>query len=157
MASNAYVYCTLPDVEAMTALTFDAESNPSNTEASNIIERVGAEINGTLKAAGYALPITDAQDRNYLAHYNILGAAYRCWYAAVQGTEGHISPQTWREDYQQFLDDIREGKVKLINTSPADGDLTDLVSIPIDRVDGYSEEADNYTDYTTDTVVFRIV
>ena len=157
MASNAYVYTTLGQVEALTSLTFAADDSPSNTEASAIIEQVAQEINGTLRAAGYVLPITDTVDRNYLALFNRLGAAYRCWYAAVQGTDDHISPQTWREDYAKFLDDLRTGKVKLINTDPAAGDLTDLVSIPIDRVDGYSEEAETYTDYSTDTVIFRIV
>ena len=157
MASTDLVYCELTDVEARTGLNFGGEEQPSNTKAMEIIEKVAFEINGYLKAAGYSLPVTDATDRQFLSHYNDLGAAYQCWYAAVQGTDDHVNAQSWKEDYLRFLSDIRDGKVELPVGSPDDGAQDDMVSIPLDRVDGYSEEAENMTGYVTDEVIIRIV
>ena len=76
-------YCTLRDVSTITGLPYDAESQPSNTEALTIIKMVGAEIDGHLKAAGYTLPITNEDDVLLLKYYNQQGAACQCWNADV--------------------------------------------------------------------------
>jgi hypothetical protein len=119
---SEYAYCTLADVEGETAFKYDAESNPSRTEARNIIEGVAAEIDGALQAVGYVIPVASTATRalRMLRRYNILGAAYRCWHADVRGTDGFPAVESWELDFRTFLQRIIDGKIKLPGVDDTD-------------------------------------
>lgn len=104
-----FSYCTLGDVEATVQLKYGPEDRPSRAEATRIIRGVAAEIDGVLEAAGYTIPIPQAATRalEMLKHYNILGGSYRCWWAATRGTQAFPAATSWREDYKDFLERIR--------------------------------------------------
>ena len=110
-----FSYCDLADVEGTVQLKFGPEDRPSRAEATRIIRGVAAEIDGVLEAAGYTLPIPQSATRSLdmLKHYNILGGAYRCWYAAFRGSQDMTSPPTWREDYKDFLMGLRKNEIAL--------------------------------------------
>ena len=112
---NLYAYCSLADVEGTTGFKYDAETHPSRTEARNIVEGVAAEIDGVLEATGYSLPIASSATRtlSMLRHYNILGAAYRCWHADVRGPESFPAVVSWETDFREFITRLEEGKTKL--------------------------------------------
>lgn len=112
---SEFAYCSLADVEGETGFKYDAESQPSRTEATNIIEGVAAEIDGALEAVGYTIPVASTATRalQMLRRYNILGAAYRCWHADVRGTDDFPAVKSWELDFRTFIKNISEGKIKL--------------------------------------------
>lgn len=112
---SLFAYCSLADVEGTTGFKYDAESQPSRTEARNIIEGVAADIDGALEAAGYSLPIASSATRTLtrLKYYNTLGAAYRIWHADVRGAETFPAVVSWETDYREFITRLEDGKTKL--------------------------------------------
>lgn len=104
-----FSYCDLGDVEGTTQKKYDAESRPSRTEANRIVRGVASEIDGVLEAAGYQIPVPQEASRalEMLRYYNVLGGAYRCWHAATRGTQTFPAAVSWREDYKDFLERIR--------------------------------------------------
>jgi len=110
-------YCNLADVEGEVGFKYDAETQPSRTEAREIIIGVAAEIDGALEAVGYTIPIPASATRTLqmLKRYNTIGAAYRLWHADVRGTDNFPHVQSWELDFRTFLERIIEGKMKLPN------------------------------------------
>lgn len=148
-------YCTLKNVEAKTGLTYNGESQPTNTEVLTIVTDVAAEIDGVLRAAGYSVPATGANDKALLRHYNTLGAAYQAWHAGISGTDKFPRVEAWERDYRDFLSRIRRGEQTLIDQVPDGGAPSTLASIELDRTDGYAEEADD-SEYGATTVYVRV-
>lgn len=58
--------------------TFDATTQPTLTEVEGFIDQMSAQLNGWLAAAGYSIPVTNAQAVQILAGYSNLGAAGLC-------------------------------------------------------------------------------
>ena len=112
---SEFAYCNLADVEGTTGFKYDAESQPSRTEAREVIIGVAAEIDGVLEAVGYTVPVSSASTRTLamLKRYNVLGAAYRLWHADIRGTDTFPAAVSWETDFKDFLDRLTDGKVKL--------------------------------------------
>lgn len=108
-------YCNLADVEGETGFKYDAETQPSRTEAREIIITVAAEIDGALEVAGYTIPIATSETRALmmLKRFNILGAAYRVWHADIRGSDTFPAVVSWELDFRTFIERLIDGKMKL--------------------------------------------
>ncbi len=123
---SQYAYCSLADVEGQTGFKYDAESQPSRTEARNTISGVAAEIDGVLEAAGYDVPVPTSATRalTMLKFYNTIGAAYRLWHSDVRGPETFPAAQSWELDFRTFLENLAAGKMKLPGLADDDASFT---------------------------------
>ncbi|MCA1572770.1 MAG: hypothetical protein LC798_21250 [Chloroflexi bacterium] len=102
-------YANVDDVLRYTqGRTFTASSKPNVSDVQDFLAFTAAEIDGILRAGGYALPVTATSALSALADGNALGAACRVETAAPVGREGQVC-RLW----QSFKKMLREGEIEL--------------------------------------------
>lgn len=107
-------YCTLSEVyplisklgtlrDAAVGPPVVTATVPSAAQASAVCTQVSAEIDGHLRAKGYALPVSDAEALAFLKSVAMNGAAYRILKSALPAAAGPAGDggafQSLREDY----------------------------------------------------------
>lgn len=89
---------------------FDEESVPSADQVDGYCEDIGQELNGALKTAGYAVPVTDADAAGLMRLYTFYGVAplvERARYPERKADEFDMA-NDWYKKYQDALKVIRE-------------------------------------------------
>ena len=97
-------------VTALTAVTYTAGTIPTTTQVTAFRAQRYAEINGVLKARGYAVPATGVNDVAMLAYYENIGAACLAEQARYQGNVEQPRVKQWHEEYMAFLNRLRRGR-----------------------------------------------
>lgn len=125
MSTDVSAYCNIDEVMGKTGVVYGAGTQPSSSEATDIMLNVAAEIDGVLASAGYTIPIADTApiSLRLLRHYNTLGAAYQCWHAGFKGGSTPAAVQAWERDYRKFIEDIKDDKIRLPDVAEASSNL----------------------------------
>lgn len=112
-------YATASQVQYYSGLqsAFSTSSNPTLAQVNSDLDTVSAEIDVTLSMAGIST-VTDATQLAYIAGLCAKAVAANIMLSKTGASaEGSSVGQTWRAQYEKFLDDIRTGKFKLAGTS----------------------------------------
>ena len=131
-------------VTALTGVTYSGSTIPTDTQVTTFRGQRYAEINSCLKARGYTVPATGANDVALLGGYENLGAAVLAENAAYRTQSPPARVQQWHEEYQAFLNRLRQGQADLLDQT-AEGDLEAyFTTAQAIRRDGYfvPEEAE---------------
>ena len=104
-------YCSITEISGMTQPNppYDSTTNPSTNEVGVFINEISADMNLTIQAAGYALPITGSDALQYLKLVNSWGAgalAEQSNVAQVNENVPDIATDLWNK-YQNALGRIR--------------------------------------------------
>lgn len=102
---------------ANSAGTFDATTKPTQAEVEVFLTRRSNILNAWLAAAGYTIPVTDAQAKSVLDYYAVVGAA--CDVERTQRTAGASEEDNARAD--QFCAEFAKAAALI-----ADGGLAAL-------------------------------
>lgn len=126
-----YPYCSIADIEGHTGVSYTPGSQPSRQEVLNIIRRVSNDLNAVLQAAGYTLPINRANTEaiEFLRGLASLGGAYRAWYAGNRGTATFPAAESWREDYNQAKEDLRNLDSEVPGLTSDNGGSSDDIGV----------------------------
>jgi hypothetical protein len=103
-------YCLVADIQNLMGVTFTSTSRPKTAEVETAITSISADIDGVLKAAGYApIPVTDADALSLLRQYVTMGVAARAWHTGYLSDSEPPRVTYWRQQYETFLSRIRNG------------------------------------------------
>lgn len=139
-------YCVHEDVGAKSGYEYSDTSQPTREQVESTITRIGHEIDGVLRAAGYTLPVTDADDLELLKHYCTLGSAYHAWHDGSFNDDAPARVEAWERDYRDFLARMRRGEQKLAGQDWPD-EQKSLSVVDIVSADGFAEAASG-SEYT---------
>jgi len=119
-------YCALSDVqELIPKFSISATSTPTSTQVESLIDKIAVEIDAVLEAQGFTVPVTSpANFVLWLKNLNALGAAARAMQGMFPSTADKDSTpvwQTFRKDYQEGLEAIRNGDIPAGLGKGADG------------------------------------
>lgn len=101
-------YCTYTDVATLLQLTFDATSQPTNTQVTEIITQVTAEIDTYLNSIGITSQPTNTAFLSMLKKQCGYGSACTVgmtYFGNAQGVIG-TQPDYYCINYERFLDKI---------------------------------------------------
>lgn len=113
------MYGTAAGVQAWlkTILTIGASSPVTTTETTDELTALSAVIDGKLDAAGYTVPITDADGLKVLNRCANMIVACRVYQRLVIGREPNPTTmdaaQSWCKEAQGILDDVYSGALTL--------------------------------------------
>jgi hypothetical protein len=114
-------YCTVDNVAGLTFMEFTQVSHPSTTEVNDFIANTAADLDGVAQAAGYTVPVTDAQAVALMKKYNTYGAAVAAWHAGYSADNEPARVTRWAKEYDDFIARLRRGDQLL----PGSEDLDD--------------------------------
>lgn len=109
-------YCEFKDVQdILPQRNFDANSNPSEADVEQVIKDNFTKINDALRAAGYAVPLSNDTDLLSVKTINKWMAAVDIELSIAAGTGRDISAAVslMRTDYQAWFTGLQEGSVQL--------------------------------------------
>ena len=109
-------------VSALTGVTYSPTTIPTAIQVTSFRVACAADINAILKARGYTVPATGANDVVLLADYENLGAAVKAEQAAYRGNVQQPRVTEWNKKYEDFLNRLRQGQADLLDQT-AEGDL----------------------------------
>jgi len=132
-------YLTVADIERELSLDFSATTEPTDTEISEFITQVEAELNGVLASVGVTVPVFSTsspysyamirQAATFGVCARVLGA-----YTGIATEEAPREAAYWQR-YRDFLDQIKEDPAILFDASFGSSDV---------RVDGITDSDDEY-------------
>lgn len=111
------MYASVVDVQALIPeLDISDFSKPSAVEVEALIAQACGEVDGVLRAQGYAtVPATGANDlallRGYVARY----AAAHAYLAAFLKDEPPYKVKAWIEAWRDFIARLRRGEQQLVD------------------------------------------
>ena len=124
-------------VTALTGVVYGVSTIPTDAQVTGFRVACAADINAILKARGYTVPATGANDVVLLADYENLGAAVKAEQAAYRGNVQQPRVTEWNKKYEDFLNRLRLGQADLIDQT-AEGSLEPYwTSAPAIRRDDY--------------------
>ncbi len=109
-------YCSLSDVQALNPKrTYDADSTPTSTQVTTLINQIAVEIDAVLEAQGYTVPVTTpANFVNALKAINAYGAAALAEMGMFPETSEMGSTPHWKalnDKYNEWMKHLRAGEV----------------------------------------------
>lgn len=116
-------YCDLTDVKGrLPHITISSGTNPTETEAEELIKDIANEMNGLIGKNGYTVPIDDSTGIKVLKSINILGATVAVL-DAITSHDPDAAPVSGplREEYQGWLEMLRQNQVYLGAEEAAEG------------------------------------
>jgi len=134
-------YLTVADIERELSLDFSSTTEPTDTEISEFITQVEAELNGVLSAVGVTIPVSSTsspysyamvrQAATFGVCARVLGA-----YAGITTDESPREAAYWQR-YQDFLARVKEDPAILFDASFSTTNV---------RIDGITDSDDEYHD-----------
>lgn len=107
-------YCDITDVEAVMQRreSFSSDTEPTDTEVNDFIDKIDAQIKNACRQGGYVLPISGTDDLKMLNLLNSLGAAALASNANLLRVSGSTQPaqgSIYHRDYKEGLDELKAG------------------------------------------------
>jgi hypothetical protein len=100
-------------------IAFTDDTEPTLAQVTETIEQIESEIDGVLKAQGYAtVPATGTASIRLLRGYTEREAAYQSYTQVYGVNELPPAIKAWHEDYRGFLARLRRGEQYLPDQSP---------------------------------------
>lgn len=135
------MYASVADVQALLPeFEISATSKPTASEVESIIAQASGEVDGVLRAQGYAsVPATGANDlallRGHVARYT----AAHTYLAAFLKDEPPYKVKAWIEGWRDFIARLRRGEQQLIDqASEGESDAVFGFVPPVARDDYFS-------------------
>lgn len=120
------VYAEASDVQALLesvsgiGMTFSSSTKPSLSQVEGWLDDVAAEVDGILRAKGYAtIPATGDTDKRMIGMHVAEKAAvatYHAGWGGFQDTPARV--EQWDEDYKAFIARLRNGEQHLVDQEP---------------------------------------
>jgi hypothetical protein len=114
-------YATTSDVQAFLdayPLTLGSATKPSTTTVSGWLDGVSARVDVVLARRYDTIPATGTSDVALIKQYVAMRVAFDAYTVAFGADKIPDTVNAWRDDFAQFLKDLADKSISLVDQSP---------------------------------------